>query len=88
MKRIFKIEKLPLEALINLLIELYENGADYVDLASDSTDPHQDRLIIQTKNDYLNAQFKNREDDEQPTRRKALPPSSDTLDEDKLDDLI
>jgi hypothetical protein len=57
MRRAFKIEKMPLETLINLLIELYEKGIDYVDMFSDNTDPEQDKLIIQTKDSYINAQF-------------------------------
>ena len=57
MRRTFKIEKLPLDTLINLLIELYEKGIDYVDLFSNNEDPHQDKLIIQTKDSYINPQF-------------------------------
>ena len=48
MKRNFKIEKIPLDTLINLLIELFEKGIDYVDLFSNNEDPSQDKLIIQT----------------------------------------
>lgn len=54
MKPKLKVEKLELENLINLLIELYESGIDYVDLSSDSTDPAQDKLIIQTRDSYIN----------------------------------
>lgn len=57
MKRTFKIEKLPLDVLINLLIELYEKGIDYVDLFSNNDDPHQDKLIILTKDEYINPEF-------------------------------
>lgn len=57
MKRTFKVEKLPLDSLINLLIELYESGIDYIDMSSDNTDPAQDKLIIQTKDSYINPSF-------------------------------
>jgi len=57
MKRPFKVEKLPLDTLINLLIELYERGIDYVDLSADNDDPAQDKLIIQTKDSYINPTF-------------------------------
>jgi len=57
MKRNFKIEKIPLDTLINLLIELFEKGIDYVDLFSNNEDPSQDKLIIQTKDSYINPQF-------------------------------
>lgn len=57
MKRAFKIEKIPLDVLINLLVELYEKGIDYVDLFSNNEDPHQDKLIILTKDSYINHQF-------------------------------
>jgi hypothetical protein len=43
--------------LINLLIELYEKGIDYVDLFSNNDDPHQDKLIILTKDEYINPEF-------------------------------
>ena len=57
MKRTFKVEKLPLEVLLNLLIELYEKGIDYVDLAANNDDPGQDKLIIMTKDSYINPEF-------------------------------
>jgi len=57
MKRTFKVEKMPLEELINLLIELYENGADFVDLSSDNTDPGQDKLIVKTRDEYINPEY-------------------------------
>jgi len=100
MRRAFKIEKLPLETLINLLIELYEKGIDYVDMFSDNTDPEQDKLIIQTKDSYINAQFikdgfrpdeeeedDEDEDDDTPPRKT---PTIETkrLTEDDLNDLL
>lgn len=57
MKRQFKAEKIPLETLLEILHQLYENGFDYVDFTSDCTDPAQDKLIIQTCDDYLSDKF-------------------------------
>jgi len=94
MQRKFKIEKLPLDSLINLLIELYESGIDYIDMSSDNTDPHQDRLIIQTKDSYINPKWKdgNRpppgdEDDDEEDDDPMLPPKSPPIIEtEKLSD--
>lgn len=55
----FKIEKLPLETLINLLMQLYDNGVDYVDLSADNSDALQDKLIITTRKGYINPKFYN-----------------------------
>ena len=57
----FKVEKIDLETLINALIELHESGVDFVDLASDNSDPNQDKLVIFTKDDYINPEFYNEE---------------------------
>lgn len=55
----FKVEKISLETLINLFIELYESGVDYVDLATDNSDPRQDKLVIFTKEGYINPDYYN-----------------------------
>lgn len=57
MKPKFKIEKLPLDVLINLFIQLYESGVDFVDLSADNTDPNQDKLIIVTQDGYIDPKF-------------------------------
>ena len=57
----FNIKKLPLDDLINLFIQLYESGVDFVDLYADNTDPHQDKLIIVTKEGYINPDYYNEE---------------------------
>lgn len=57
MKPIFKIKKMPLEDLLNILIEMYESGIDYVDMSSDNSDPQQDKLIIQAEEEYINPDF-------------------------------
>ena len=57
--KVFKVEKISLETLINLFIELYESGVDYVDLATDNSDPRQDKLVIFTKEGYINPDYYN-----------------------------
>jgi len=84
MKRAFKVEKLPLDTLINLLIELYESGIDYVDLSADNTDPEQDKLIIQTKDAYINPNFGNTSVDED--RVDEFPKRPPTIETKKLTD--
>jgi len=53
----FKIEKLDLNSFIDLLIELYESGIDYIDMSSDNTEDGQDKLIIQTRDEYINPEW-------------------------------
>jgi hypothetical protein len=71
------IKKIPLDDLIDLLIQLYESGVDFVDLAADTSDPHQDKLIIMTMEGYINPEYYDEEGlgkfeqfDEQPKRKK------------------
>jgi hypothetical protein len=58
MKREFKIQKIELDRLLNLLMELYESGIDYVDLSSDNSVPGQDKLLIHTRDEYVNPEYK------------------------------
>ena len=60
MKRVFKIQKLELDRLLHLLMELYESGVDYVDLSSDNSTPGQDKLLIHTRDEYINPEYKGR----------------------------
>jgi|SRR6187399_1394333 len=60
MKRVFKIQKLELDRLLNLLMELYESGVDYVDLSSDNSTPGQDKLLIHTRDEYINPEYKDK----------------------------
>lgn len=64
MKRIFKVEKLSIEALLGLLMDLYEKGMDFVDLTADHSDPSHDKLIIMTRDEYINPEAKKQMDEE------------------------
>ena len=46
------IKKIPLDNFINILMELYNKGLDYVDIQG-VTDNSQDRLAISFTNEYM-----------------------------------
>ena len=49
-----KLRKIPLESLINLLADLYDGGADYIDITADSTDDDDpDQMKITVKPEYM-----------------------------------
>lgn len=61
MEKRFSLKKLPLETMISLFIELYESGVDFVDFVADNTDPIQDKLVIFTREGYINPEHYNEE---------------------------
>ena len=93
----FKIEKLPLENLLSLLIQLYENGVDFVDLSADNSDPNQDKLVIVTRDGYINPEYYNEEGlsnfeqfDEEEEKPQRKPPIIKTrkLSDDDIERLL
>ena len=49
-----RLRKIPLESLINLLADLYDGGADYIDITADSTDDDDpDQMKITVKPEYM-----------------------------------
>ena len=92
----FKIEKLPLETLLDLLIKLYESGIDYIDLSADNSDPHQDKLVIITREGYINPEYYDEEaleefekfDDEEPPKRLGPVIETRKLSDDDIDKLL
>lgn len=57
MKKPFRLRKLPLEELLEILTELYESGVDYIDIAgtvSEDKEFPQDVIKITVKPDYIN----------------------------------
>jgi hypothetical protein len=49
-----RLRKIPLESLINLLADLYDGGADYIDITADSTDNDDpDQMKITVKPEYM-----------------------------------
>jgi hypothetical protein len=60
-----KIQKIPLDRLIETLVDLYNKGIDYIDIAGVSGD-EQDRMAIVFTKDYMTEEGKKNfgEDDE------------------------
>ena len=86
MARDFRVKKIPLENLISLLLELYEKGIDYVDLTSDYEDPTHDKLIIVTKDSYINPDYhKNLKDDDDNDDNDSEDDDDDDDDDDEED---
>jgi hypothetical protein len=49
-----RLRKIPLESLINLLADLYDGGADYIDITAESTDSDDpDQMKITVKPEYM-----------------------------------
>lgn len=49
-----KLRKIPLESLINLLADLYDGGADYIDITAEPTETNEpDQMKILVKPEYL-----------------------------------
>lgn len=103
MERRFKLEKIPVDVLLNLLVELYQSGVDFVDLTSDNSDPLQDKLVIFTKEGYINPDHYNEDrlnnlqieiardnDDDEDEVEYKLPPIIETkkLSDDDIDKLL
>jgi hypothetical protein len=58
-----RLRKIPLENLINLLADLYDGGADYIDItseASGSDEPDIMKIIVQP--DYLSPDMDDEEE--------------------------
>lgn len=49
-----RLRKIPLESLINLLADLYDGGADYIDITAESTETNDpDQMKITVKPEYM-----------------------------------
>ena len=49
-----RLRKIPLESLINLLADLYDGGADYIDITAESTETDDpDQMKITVKPEYM-----------------------------------
>ena len=73
-----RLRKIPLENLINLLADLYDGGADYIDITAESTETDEpDQMKITVKPEYISEDL--------DTMRKI---EIDFTDEDDEDDVI
>jgi len=50
---LINLQKIPLENFIDTLIDLYDRGADYIDILA-SPNPHQDIMSIIVRVEYIN----------------------------------
>lgn len=75
----FKVTKIPLEMFINLLVILYEEGANFIDLSAQvDEEEKRDTIKIGVQEDYY-------EDDEED---ENFPSANVKLSEDDINDLI
>jgi len=54
------LEKIPLERLINILMEVYNNGANYIDISGVQGD-EQDIISIRVRDEYVEPEEENEE---------------------------
>lgn len=95
-----KLRKIPLQALIEILQDLYENGADFIDLSGEQKDENgsiKDLIQITIKPEYMLHDERNDDDDEEESEEIELDYSdnddtpnttSRSLSDDDINDLI
>ena len=97
-----RLRKIPLESLINLLADLYDGGADYIDITAESTDSDDpDHMKISVKPEYMSEDldsvrkieidFSEMDDDEEEEDDYSIKEIKNTkisLSEDDINDLI
>lgn len=91
-----KLRKIPLQALIEILQDLYENGADYIDLSGEQKDENgsvKDLIQITIKPEYmLHDERDDDEDDDEIEMDYSNDDTPDTnkksLSDDDINDLI
>jgi hypothetical protein len=92
------LRKIPLGPFIEILTDLFENGADFIDLAGDENNDGEtprDTIKITVKPEYLSPEEEEDDDIEVDhgmdfliTNENDTPPSSSPLSEDDIEDLI
>lgn len=63
MEKEVKLQKIPLEAFIDALVHLYENGANFVDIIG-IPNVDQDVIALAVKNEYLEIEEEEDENEE------------------------
>jgi hypothetical protein len=61
-KKELRLRKIPLEAFLDALLELYNEGLDYIDLVG-TPDSKQDTLSILFTRDYMSKEMRERFED-------------------------
>jgi len=91
-----KLRKIPLESLINLLADLYDGGADYIDIIAEPTETNEpDQMKITVKPEYLSEDldtmrrieidFEDEDEDDVIDNKKS---TNISLSEEDINDLI
>lgn len=76
----FQVTKIPLEMFINLLVNIYESGANFIDLAAIvDEEEKKDTIKIGVRDDY----YDNDEEEDDETK-----PANVKLSDDDINDLI
>jgi hypothetical protein len=94
-----KLRKIPLQALIEILQDLYDNGADYIDLSGEQKDENgsvKDLIQITIKPEYMLHDERDEDDDDDELEEIELDYSNDdipdntsrSLSDDDINDLI
>lgn len=99
-----KINKIPLEPFIEILQNLYESGAEFIDISgesgTDDQDNKRDTIRISVQPDYMVASEKNlfqeveleyyeeEEDEEQPSSPIVNKKTKNSISDEDIDDLI
>jgi hypothetical protein len=79
----FKVTKIPLEMFINLLVILYEEGANFIDLSAQvDKDEETDTIKIGVREDYYDDEEEEEDDDD------VQPAKIIKLSDDDINDLI
>lgn len=79
-KQEFVLRRVPLKEFMVMLSDVYQSGADFVDLYGYvDKSKHQDEVIISVPEEYMNPEFKEEEKKEQPTKPPEIPPAHNKL---------
>jgi len=77
----FQVTKIPLEMFINLLVNIYESGANFIDLAAIiDEEEEKDTIKIGVRDDYY--------DDDEEEDNETKPANVIKLSDDNINDLI
>lgn len=79
------IKKVPLKALLDILQEVWEKGADYVDIIGVTGDV-ENNVLIAIRDDYMNNEEEEDEEEEKSPEEEALDDDDEDDNEDSLTD--
>ena len=81
-----KLQKIPLESLIDILVGLWENGADFIDIIG-VPNVDQDSIGIAVKEEYINSLEVMEDEEDFPRKREEYKIKRILLTEDDLEKL-